>query len=568
MINPNTQPALSDREEFRMLDCLHALYRRRKALLLATAAGALAAALLSLAAPRTYRSSVSMEIQGINENFSNTGSVLPAGASGGGDWNAYVQTQVEMLQQEPLLERVVANLKLADRPEFRHGPALARENAVSVLKKSLQVVPGHGSRIVRILADSRDPKLAAQIADNLAQSFIEENVQSRRAAAKQIYDALNIQLDTLRQRLHASESQLVEGERGGRRASTSALKRDIEADRKSYDSISQKVNDSWIASAVGQSNVRIVSAARVPSRPYKPNLPFNVGIGAIGGLVLCVGFVMFREQSSPTVRMPGEAAVSLSLPELGVIPLATGPGFGKFGLVPWRSKNDQAERIPWGGSSPMSESFRATLSSILSPDRAADCARILVVTSSVPMEGKTTVVGNLGISLTEIGKRVLLIDGDLRRPRLHKMFDEPNSWGLSDILREKNGIEELPLDAITRKTSVPHLYLLPSGAPVENVFGLLWSGRLARLLPRFRSEFDYVLLDAPPCLEFADARIMARHADQLLLVVRANSTDRRTVQAAVQRLLLDGIPMMGVILNGCDPARDGQYRYAGNEFIR
>ena len=559
-----------------MLDCLHAFYRHKRALLLATAAGALVAALLSLAAPRTYRSSVSMEIQGVNENFSNTGGVVPAGTSVSGDWNAYVQTQVEMLQQEPLLARVAENLKLADRPEFRRGPAPAMENAVSALKKNVQVVPGHGSRIIRILSDSRDPRLAAQIADNLAQSFIDENVESRRAAAKHIYDTLNTQLNSLRERLRASENQLAEAARGSTNtrgpgqhlASVSALKRDIEADRKAYDSISQKMNDSWIASAVGQSNIRILNAAPVPSRPYKPNFPFNVAIGAICGLILCAGIVMLREQLSPTVRMPGEAAVSLSLPELGVIPYASEPGFGKFGLVRWASKNDQTERIPWGGSSPMSESFRATLSSILSPDRDADCARILVVTSSVPMEGKTTVVGNLGISLTEIGKRVLLIDGDLRRPRLHKMFDEPNSWGLSDILREKNGIEELPLDAITRKTSVPHLYLLPSGAPVENIFGLLWSGRLARLLPRFRGEFDYVLLDAPPCLEFADARIMARYADQLLLVVRANSTDRRTVQAAVQRLLLDGIPMMGVILNCCDPAGDGQYRYAGNDFIR
>jgi succinoglycan biosynthesis transport protein ExoP len=85
---------------------------------------------------------------------------------------------------------------------------------------------------------------------------------------------------------------------------------------------------------------------------------------------------------------------------------------------------------------------------------------------------------------------------------------------------------------------------------------------MQRLLPRFREEFDYVLLDAPPCLEFADARIMARYADQLLLVVRANYTDRRTAQVAVQRLLLDGISVMGVILNRCNPAESDMYRYA------
>jgi succinoglycan biosynthesis transport protein ExoP len=178
------------------------------------------------------------------------------------------------------------------------------------------------------------------------------------------------------------------------------------------------------------------------------------------------------------------------------------------------------------------------------------------------MEGKTTVASNLAIGLAEIGSNVLLIDGDMRRPRLHKVFDQANSWGLSDVLREKNAIEELPLDALIKKTAVPGVCLLPSGVCADNIFGLLCSGRLARLLPRFRQEFDYVLLDAPPCLEFADARIMARLADQLLLVVRANYTDKRTAQVAVQRLLQDGIPVMGVILNRCDPVHSDMYRYA------
>ena len=178
------------------------------------------------------------------------------------------------------------------------------------------------------------------------------------------------------------------------------------------------------------------------------------------------------------------------------------------------------------------------------------------------MEGKTTVVSNLGIALAEIGNKVLLIDGDLRRPRLHKVFDQTNSWGLSDVLREKNAIEELPLDALVKKTAVPRLSLLPSGTSTDNIFGLLCSGRMARLLPRFRQEFDYVLVDAPPCLEFADARIMARYAERLLLVVRADYTDRKTAQAAVQRLLLDGIPVMGVIFNYWDPTHSDLYGYA------
>jgi receptor protein-tyrosine kinase len=205
--------------------------------------------------------------------------------------------------------------------------------------------------------------------------------------------------------------------------------------------------------------------------------------------------------------------------------------------------------------SELSESVRATLASILSANRSGDThSHFFAITSSRPMEGTTTVVGNLGIALAEICAKVLLIDADLRRPRLHKLFGEANSWGLSDILGEKNAIEDLPLEALVKKTLVPHLYILPSGACTNNIFGLLCAGRMARLFPRFRREFDYVLVDVPPCLEFADARIIARYVEKVLLVVRANYTDIRTVQAGVHRLLLDGLPVMGFILNRWDPA--------------
>jgi receptor protein-tyrosine kinase len=251
----------------------------------------------------------------------------------------------------------------------------------------------------------------------------------------------------------------------------------------------------------------------------------------------------------------------LAAPELGAIPQAKRSS--PFAILVPGSGNGRlrVERAALEEGAGLAESFRATVASILAAGGPGGNARVLVVTSSQPAEGKTTVVSNLGIALAAISRKVLLIDADLRRPRLHMLFDQPNSWGLSDVLSEKNAIDELPLDVLAKKTSIPHLYLLPSGASTENVFGLLYSGRMSRLLPRFREEFEFILVDAPPCLEFADARLLARHAEELLLVVRANHTDRRTAQAAIQRLRLDGIPLLGVILNRWDPAPGDQYSY-------
>src|SRR4029077_172059 len=134
-----------------------------------------------------------------------------------------------------------------------------------------------------------------------------------------------------------------------------------------------------------------------------------------------------------------------------------------------------------------------------------------------------TVVCNLGFALAGIGSQVLLIDGDMRRPQLHRIFDQVNGWGLSDVLREWNSIQELPLNVIAKNVA-PNLYLLPGGTSTDEIPGILYASRMSNLLARCRGEFDYVLVDAPPCLEFADAGNMARYADGLVLVVRARYT--------------------------------------------
>jgi receptor protein-tyrosine kinase len=277
--------------------------------------------------------------------------------------------------------------------------------------------------------------------------------------------------------------------------------------------------------------------------------------------LLGIASVMFGAQRKTVLRAPGDAAAYLELPELGAIPQANRWMPAGFFFAGSSRNRVGIERIALEQRDGLAESFRATAASILSAGNNGAGPRLLVVTSSQPTEGKTTIVSNLGIALAAISHKVLLIDGDMRRPRLHKLFDEANSWGLSDVLREKNAIDELPIEVLAKKTSVPHLYLLPSGASTDNIFGLLYSGRMSRLMPLFREQFDYVIVDAPPCLEFADARIMARYAEELLLVVRANYTDRRTVQAAVQRLRLDGLPLMGIILNRWDPAPGDPYAY-------
>jgi receptor protein-tyrosine kinase len=547
----------SNRQEWSLAECACILYRRRPTLAAITGLGILAAAIITLLQPRLYQSTAAIEIQGVNDNFLNLRDIYPMAAATTALDAAYIQTQAEILQNDLLIEQAVQEVLAA---QAGSGTRPDRKT-VEALTKNIEIFPSRTSRVVRIAAFARDPKLAADLANRLASDFIEQSIETRQRAARETRRLLSGQLDEIRNSLLKSEAALAGYENGWAARPHTALKREVDDNRRFYDAIAQKINEAAVASVVRQSNFRLISPARPGSRPYKPNAPLNLGIGLIGGLLAAIAWVMLREQTNSALRAPGEAGLCLTLPELGAIPTAPQHGSRQWRLL-GAGRGAAPETASLERFSTVSESFRATLASILSASHNGGHPRSLAVTSSQPMEGKTTVVGNLGLALAEISNKVLLLDGDMRRPRLHKMFGEANSWGLSDLLREKNAIEDLPLEALVRRTAAPHLYLLPSGACADNIFSLLCSGRMARLMKRFREEFDYVLVDAPPCLEFTDARIMARYVEGVLLVVRANYTEKKTAQAAVQRLVLDGSPVMGVILNHWDPERGDPYGYA------
>jgi polysaccharide biosynthesis transport protein len=540
-------PQLVDRvrrDDWSFVDCLAILYRNKTALAALTCLGILIAALVTALQPRMYRSRALLEFDAVNDSFLDLRDVYP-GANPSADSMVYIQTQAELLRQDSLLQQVAQKLRLDSLPGYPTGPALIRR-----LRRNIEIAPSRNSRIIQVAADAPNPILAADIANTLGTTFIDQSVQTRQGSALEVYESLVPQLAALRRKMGPTDRA------GGR---PPALGGDV--DRRVYDATLARAYQAWLASRLPTTNIRLVSRAEVPTTPHRPNVPLNLAVGAIGGLLLAVAAVMLREQNASVLRAPGDAATYLELPELGAIPQANHWTPATFFAPDSARSGSQIERIALEQRDGLAESFRTTAASILSAGRNGSQSRVIVVTSSQPMEGKTTIVSNLGIALAAISRKVLLIDGDMRRPRLHKLFDEANSWGLSDVLSEKNAIDELPIEVLAKKTSVPHLYLLPSGASTDNIFGLLYSGRMARLMPLFREEFDYVLVDAPPCLEFADARIMARYAEELLLVVRANRTDRRTVQAAVQRLRLDGIPLMGVILNRWDPAPGDPYDY-------
>jgi capsular exopolysaccharide synthesis family protein len=201
----------------------------------------------------------------------------------------------------------------------------------------------------------------------------------------------------------------------------------------------------------------------------------------------------------------------------------------------------------------VAECVRTALTSILLPGDQNEEPRVIVITSPCPGDGKTTVACNLAIAMSEIGRKVLLIDGDLRRPRLHKVFGAQNSWGLSDVLRGDGSLEQVPIAHLVRPTDVAGMHLLPAGSCGVTPSNLFYSPRMSTFLRRLRGEFDMVLIDAPPMIHLADARVLGHLADGVILVIRAGQTTTESAIFARQRFAEDGTRVLGTILNSWDP---------------
>lgn len=375
----------------------------------------------------------------------------------------------------------------------------------------------------------------------------------------------------------------------------SILKREVDTYRQLYESMLQRVKEASLASALRASNIRIVDPAEKPRFPYKPDLKVNGALGLFSGFFLGIVFVVMRERADRTLRDPSDIEFYLDLPRLGLIPSANS-NKRRFSYYYYNRKSARTAAPAAGAltaepeflpvpaaiaalapsielttiqqpNSTIAEAFRAVLTSLVFSGNNGSRPRVLVLTSAGPGEGKTTIACNLAVALAEINQRTLLIDADLRRPRVHSIFNLNNERGLTDLLKKRSFAESDAGDLI-QESHLPSLSILPSGPSTAAAANLLHSPNLDRLLRKCKQTFDMVILDTPPMLQMPDARIAARGADAVVLVIRAGSTTRDAALAAHERLEADGTKVLGTIMNGWDQAMSynygaGNYYYTG-----
>jgi len=490
-----------------------------------------------------------------------------------------LQEELSRAQADRIQKEAKYNLTTSSSPEslpevLDNGPLAQYQVRLADLRRELaqltsSLTPAH-PKVMRV---------QAQIAE--LESTLTSERQNVVRRLKNEYQSAQ-ERERLLSRNYGGQAQIV-SQQGEKTIQYSLLKKDVEANRQLYQTALQRGKEASIDSALRSSNVRVVDRARATGSPYKPRVLVNLILGLLGGCFAGIGLVVARDYLNRSIRVPGESSSYLNIPELGVIPTShvgsplplnsriqrlippTSHSESRNGGTRHTEPPQTVEMVTWNDKpSLLAESFRAVLTSILFSAEGESSCRVLAVTSSMPSEGKTTVISNLGIALAEINRSVIIVDADMRRPRQHQIFDVANGWGLSDILQEGTQIEDYPKETLGRKTEIPNLNLLVSGPTATSIPSILHSNRMTRLLERLKREFDFVLIDCPPMIHLADARVVGRVSDGVILVIRAGKTSQDAAMSAVQRFNEDRTRVLGTILNDWDPrtAPDIQgYRY-------
>lgn len=367
-----------------------------------------------------------------------------------------------------------------------------------------------------------------RIANNVKNTIREEY---RTALAQE--QSLQSNLDQLK------DTTLDEQDRNVR---LSILRRQVETNREQLSALLTRYNELNAQSGIQLNNLSIIDRAEVPGGPYWPSLPLNLALGLILGIAVSTIYVLGRENLFEMIRTPEDITSRLRLPALGAIP----------------TSEDVSESLQ-NPKSPVSEAF-SSIRTNLSLSSASGMPELVMVTSTQAAEGKSTICFGLAQGLAKIGRSVVIIDADIRRPNVHRLFDIKNETGATNLLSGR-----LSIDEVLKREMAPNIDVITAGPIPPNPTELLSSYRLGELLTALRGRYDHVLVDSAPVLGLADAPLVAANVEGVVFVVESARTSVRGVQNALSRLTQTGANMLGVVLSRFDPGKSGysyEYRYA------
>lgn len=518
--------AESEPRELELRDYLLVIRRRKVTIVLTTLVVVLAALAFSFLQTTTYRATAEVLLQprASEQIFapSQQQNVTPD--------STRVQTEIQVMQSRSVLDAVTTALGFTPK---------------------VDIATRGQTNVVAVSADAKTPAEAANIAETYAETYVkvrrEQTVNDLLDAATQVQQQIakvDSDIANVNQPLTDLDNQIAATNDSAKRAALKA-ERDqlapqiqqrlaaLQARRNTY---ADQLDRLQLASNLTQTGgAQIVSKAQAPTSPVTPTPKRDAAVALFVGLILGVGFAFLKEYLDDSIRSKEDLeAATGGLPVLTIVPE----------IESWKDPSRTDVISQSAPKSPAAEAYRTLRTSVqfVGIDRPI---RVVQITSPVAAEGKTTTLANLGVALARAGKRVVMVDWDLRRPRIETFFGVDNSTGFTDVIVGESSLA----GAIRRVPDEPRLVVLPSGPPPHNPSELLTTKRAADILVALQEEADLVLVDCPPVLPVADAIVVAGLVDATILVVAANSTTKRQTARALEMMRQVDAPIIGTVLN-------------------
>lgn len=456
---------------------------------------------------------------------------------------ALTKAKTDRLEREAVYRQVSG---AANQPEALASiPAVLANAFVQQQRAELVTLLREEAQLADRLGDRHPEMIKVRVAIKTTEEKLRAAVQDVVQSLRRDYESAMAQESSLTSALNEQKNEAQSMNR--KAIDLAVLQRDVENAKQVYDNLVQQGRQAAVSEDRSTiSNVRIVDRAVVPDQPISPKRRQILLMALLGALFVSVSAAFFVEYLDSRVKTQEEVEIHLRLNSLGAIP-----------RLPRKTQRAFAKNRFSHAAMPSSfaEAFHGLRANVLfsSPD-AGPCS--IVVTSASPREGKTIIAANLAIGLAQAGHRVILIDADLRQPRIHDLFGLDLEPGLSNLL---NGVADAT--AAVRPTKIPNLSVLTAGAHPPNPAELVGSHRFGELLSFLEKQSDIVVIDTPPVMAVADAAILAHRTSGVLFVVAADTTSRHAAQSALEQLERAKGRFLGAVLNRVDHESD-KYRYA------
>lgn len=471
--------------------------------------------------------------------------IQPSGSMGGSDYSDIMAgqraalTYAEMLKSTPLQEAALQALGYSD--------AQVETFLQRGFPYDMSVTPVRDTQVIEVEVESTSRELTANLANTLIDVFIAQNQERQSARYTAARERLQAQMDGLEEDIGRLKARLATVDTAEERGQ---IETQVTQLQDSLSRLSSAYQNIQVAELQAADLVSIVEPARVPRAPIRPRTVMNTFLAAVVGGMMAVGGVFLREYLDTSVRNPDEVEDLSQAPVLGRIwyedAIAKADGAGDHGIVISHPLSLTAEAY---------RLLRTNLqfSSVDTP------LKVILVTSPGPSEGKSTVVYNLGLALAASGKHVIMIDADMRRPKLCEYAGVQRKPGLSDALVEHT----LNLKNYLKPAQdMDEVWVLPPGQMPPNPTELLGSRQMSSLLDNFRQRADvFVIIDSPPVLAAADAPVLAGLVDGVLLIMESGQTNRQMLVQAVDQIRRSGTRLLGSVLNKVPMNGRGGYYY-------